>query len=136
MSSKGGAAEAAAPAGERSQGPQLGNLQKVLLERVDMLTRALEQKAITDFNDWLVCAQQLLGIMAISPALTTFAQRANCVWQIALLRIGFRCWRLKFAKNLSGYALLQVHSCTRSSDSTHHPIRQCSAGRNKVCAHR
>lgn len=56
MSSKGGAPDAAsmAAAGERNSGLQLGNLQKVLLERVDTLTRALEQKAVTDFNDWLV----------------------------------------------------------------------------------
>lgn len=39
---------------ERSTGPKLGNLQKFLLERIDLLTKALEQKAVTDFNDWLV----------------------------------------------------------------------------------
>ena len=58
MSAK-GPAELAAPTQEHSSGrPQLGNLQKVLLERVDMLTKALEQKAVSDFNDWLVRPSQ------------------------------------------------------------------------------
>lgn len=56
MSAKGAAELAVQSPEHHSSRPQLGNLQKVLLERVDMLTKALEQKAITDFNDWLVCS--------------------------------------------------------------------------------
>ncbi|BDA50846.1 Exocyst complex component 6B [Coccomyxa sp. Obi] len=77
MSAK-GAAELAAPTPEHSSGrPQLGNLQKVLLERVDMLTKALEQKAITDFNDWLVSVRAEAQVVGMRVLCRAAAERAR-----------------------------------------------------------
>jgi hypothetical protein len=52
--------------GKWAAGPKLGNLRTFLLERVDQLLKALEQKAVTDFNDWLVCLNS----------------SSSCLWQL------------------------------------------------------
>jgi hypothetical protein len=48
--------QAGGAAGGGGGGVKLGNLQKFLRTRVDELTRALEARAVSDFNDWLVRA--------------------------------------------------------------------------------
>lgn len=51
--------QGAAP-GQSLGGPKLGNLRSFLHERVGELLKALEQKAVSDFNDWLVgCVPEL-----------------------------------------------------------------------------